>query len=185
MNTKTRNTLIAGAIGTLCLGPLGAAGVAWAANHFTPEDEVTSVDFSVWHGDQLMKVIPTADELRNILRVMKANESNFDPSITRIGVAWSDDTVEYFTYQEAQEQLEELQGEISPEDLLPGQEGLLAKLPSCSARLDILHFEQLTASVIEDDDEEFLDPGALLGVAEALAQLLDGVAVDPGSGTFV
>ena len=91
----------------------------------------------------------------------------------------------YVDGEEAQEQLEELQGEISPEDLLPGQEGLLAKLPSCSARLDILHFEQLTASVIEDDDEEFLDPGALLGVAEALAQLLDGVAVDPGSGTFV
>ena len=91
----------------------------------------------------------------------------------------------YVDGEEAQEQLEELQGEISPEDLLPGQEGLLAKLPSCSARLDILHFEQLTASVIEDDDEEFLDPGSLLGVAEALAQLLDGVAVDPGSGTFV
>lgn len=91
----------------------------------------------------------------------------------------------YVDGEEAQEQLEELQGEISPEDLLPGQEDLLAKLPSCSARLDILHFEQLTASVIEDDDEEFLDPGALLGVAEALAQLLDGVAVDPGSGTFV
>jgi len=91
----------------------------------------------------------------------------------------------YVDGEEAQEQLEELQGVISPEDLLPGQEGLLAKLPSCSARLDILHFEQLTASVIEDDDEEFLDPGALLGVAEALAQLLDGVAIDPGSGTFV
>ena len=91
----------------------------------------------------------------------------------------------YVDGEEAQEQLKELQSEISPEDLLPGQETLLAKLPSCSARLDILHFEQLTASVVEDDDEEFLDPGALLGVAEALAQLLDGVAVDPGSGTFV
>ena len=91
----------------------------------------------------------------------------------------------YVDVEEAQEQLKELQSEISPEDLLPGQETLLAKLPSCSARLDILHFEQLTASVVEDDDEEFLDPGALLGVAEALAQLLDGVAVDPGSGTFV
>ena len=91
----------------------------------------------------------------------------------------------YVDSEEAQEQLKELQSEISPEDLLPGQETLLAKLPSCSARLDILHFEQLTASVVEDDDEEFLDPGALLGVAEALAQMLDGVAIDPGSGTFV
>ena len=76
-------------------------------------------------------------------------------------------------------------GEISPEDLLPGQESLLAKLSTCDARLDILHFEQLTSAMTEDDDEEFLDPGALLGVAESLAQLVDGVAVDPGSGTFV
>ncbi|MBA62430.1 MAG: hypothetical protein CMJ76_08695 [Planctomycetaceae bacterium] len=91
----------------------------------------------------------------------------------------------YVDGEETLEQLEELQGQISPEDLLPGQEELLEKLPACTARLDILHFEQLTASMTEDDAEEFLDPGALLGVAEALAQLVDGVAVDPGTGTFV
>lgn len=91
----------------------------------------------------------------------------------------------YVDGEEAQEQLEELQSEISPEDLLPGQESLLAKLPAYNARLDLLHFEQLTSAMTEDDDEEFMDPGTLLGVAEALAQLVDGVAVDPGSGTFV
>ena len=87
--------------------------------------------------------------------------------------------------EEAAEQIEELQTEISPDDLLPGQEEMLEKLPLCNARLDLLHFEQLTASFSEDDDEEFLDPGSLLGVAESLAQLVNGVAVDPGSGTFV
>ena len=91
----------------------------------------------------------------------------------------------YVDGEEAQEQVDELLGQISPEDLLPGQEELLEKLPSYTARLDILHFEQLTASMTEDDDEEFLDPGVLLGVAESLANLLDGVAVDPGAGTFV
>tara|TARA_B100000700_G_scaffold17150_2_gene16952 strand:- start:16700 stop:17185 length:486 start_codon:yes stop_codon:yes gene_type:complete len=87
--------------------------------------------------------------------------------------------------EEAAEQIEELQTDISPDDLLPGQEEMLDKLPLCNARLDLLHFEQLTASFSEDDDEEFLDPGSLLGVAESLAQLVNGVAVDPGSGTFV
>ena len=87
--------------------------------------------------------------------------------------------------EEASEQIEELRSEISPDDLLPGQEEMLEQLAGCNARLDILHFEQLTASFSEDDDEEFLDPGSLLGVAEALAQLVGGVAVDPGSGTFV
>ena len=87
--------------------------------------------------------------------------------------------------EEAAEQIEELQTDISPDDLLPGQEEMLEKLPLCNARLDLLHFEQLTASFSEDDDEEFLDPGSLLGVAESLAQLVNGVAVDPGSGTFV
>ena len=87
--------------------------------------------------------------------------------------------------EEASEQIEELRSEISPDDLLPGQEEMIEQLAGCNARLDILHFEQLTASFSEDDDEEFLDPGSLLGVAEALAQLVGGVAVDPGSGTFV
>ena len=87
--------------------------------------------------------------------------------------------------EEAAEQIEEVQTDISPDDLLPGQEEMLDKLPLCNARLDLLHFEQLTASFSEDDDEEFLDPGSLLGVAESLAQLVNGVAVDPGSGTFV
>ncbi len=40
MDNKTRNMLIAGGIGTLALGPLGAAAVAWAAHALTPNDGI-------------------------------------------------------------------------------------------------------------------------------------------------
>ena len=56
---------------------------------------------------------------------------------------------------------------------------MLEQLAGCNARLDILHFEQLTASFGEDDDEEFLGHSSLLGVAEAVAQLVGGVVMTP------
>lgn len=51
-------------------------------------------------------------------------------------------------------------------------------------RFDVLHFEQ----VAEDEDGEddgMLDPSALLVVLGALAELTNGVAVDPQAGTFL
>jgi hypothetical protein len=53
-------------------------------------------------------------------------------------------------------------------------------------RLDVLHFEQI-AEATEDDaeDDEMLDPSALLVVLAALAKHTRGVALDPQAGTFI
>ncbi len=57
------------------------------------------------------------------------------------------------------------------------------QIAKCDGRFDVLHFEQ----VPEDDDEDdgMLDPSALLLVLGALANLTDGVAVDPQAGSFL
>ena len=53
-------------------------------------------------------------------------------------------------------------------------------------RFDVLHFEQVPEDADEDaEDEEMLDPSALLVVLGALAKLTGGVAVDPQAGTFL
>ena len=57
-----------------------------------------------------------------------------------------------------------------------------ARLDACDARYEVFHFEQMGAI---DDEEGFLDPGALLMVLEQLAELCDGVVIDPQSGGFV
>lgn len=51
-------------------------------------------------------------------------------------------------------------------------------------RFDVLHFERV-AEMAEDEDEEMLDPSALLIVLETLAKLTGGVAIDPQSGTIL
>jgi len=53
-------------------------------------------------------------------------------------------------------------------------------------RFDVLHFEQISASAEgEAEDDELLDPSALLVVLAALAKRTGGVALDPQAGTFI
>ena len=52
-------------------------------------------------------------------------------------------------------------------------------------RFDILHFEQIPEDAEESEEEELLDPSALLVVLGVLAKLTGGVAVDPQAGTFL
>ncbi len=47
----------------------------------------------------------------------------------------------------------------------------------------MLHFEQVAAE--DEEDEEMLDPSALLLVLGALAKICHGVAIDPQAGTFL
>jgi hypothetical protein len=60
-----------------------------------------------------------------------------------------------------------------------------AQIQQYDGRFDVLHFEQIAQEDGEEsEDEEMLDPGALLAVLGALANLTGGIAVDPQSGTF-
>ena len=53
-------------------------------------------------------------------------------------------------------------------------------------RFDVLHFEQIAEGADDDaEDDEMLDPSALLVVLAALAKHTGGVALDPQAGTFI
>ena len=104
MNSKDRNMLIAGGIGALCLGPLGAAAVAWAAHAMTPDDgsdTLTAKDFSVWMGDEFVCAVDP-EKMRDAMSSLSSNEQNFDTEACRIGIRWSDDSAEYMSYREFQ-----------------------------------------------------------------------------------
>ena len=63
---------------------------------------------------------------------------------------------------------------------------MLRRLAEYQGRFDVLHFEQISDRSEEDDDQdELLDPSALLAVLDVLAKLSGGVAVDPQSGTIM
>ncbi len=80
--------------------------------------------------------------------------------------------------EEVTAQVEELEEAMRTMTLSGDDIKKLGKLKSCDARFDIFHFEEIATAT---EDDQFLDPGGLLLVLEALANLCDGVALDPAS----
>ena len=87
--------------------------------------------------------------------------------------------------QEVSENVDELMDEIKKTKLDEEQRAKAQRLPACDARFDVYHFEQLIVDFDEDEEEEYMDPGALLIVLEQLAEICDGIVVDPQSGSFL
>ena len=88
----------------------------------------------------------------------------------------------YLAGEEIPLQVDELKQEMDFSGLTDDEQEKAARLDACDARYEVFHFEQMGAI---DEDEGFLDPGALLTVLEQLAELCDGVVIDPQSGGFV
>jgi hypothetical protein len=61
----------------------------------------------------------------------------------------------------------------------------LSNILTYDGRFDVLHFERIDEEFVEEEEDEMLDPSALLIVLETLAKLTSGVAVDPQSGTVL
>ena len=92
----------------------------------------------------------------------------------------------YVAGDEVVEEIEALVMELAEDAMLLDNEDSLTQLSAANARLDILHFEKITEnSNGPSDDDELMDPGSLLAVTAALANLVSGVAVDPSSASFV
>jgi hypothetical protein len=85
--------------------------------------------------------------------------------------------------EEVVEQCRDLAGELRPSECRGGDLARAHRLGAFDARFDVLHFEQLSDT--DDDLDEVFDPGALLMVLEALAELTGGIAVDPQSGSMM
>ncbi len=92
----------------------------------------------------------------------------------------------YTEGEEVREQVRDLVEELRPMACETGCEPQLKQIRRCDARFDVLHFEEVSESLQDDDDvlDEALDPSALLLVMAELARLTGGVAVDPQSGTI-
>ena len=105
-----------------------------------------------------------------------------------IGVVSPDDfaamDICYTSGDEVVEQRGELYDEIQ-RGVPAAQRAKLKRILEYDGRFDVLHFERLADPEEEDEDEDMLDPGAVLIVLEALRRLVEGVAVDPQSGTIV
>lgn len=90
----------------------------------------------------------------------------------------------YLEGEEVLEQMPDLVKDLkrSAEDTFP--DFPISNILTYDGRFDVLHFEHIE-DAFEEDEDEMLDPSALLIVLETLAKLTGGVAVDPQSGTVL
>ena len=131
----------------------------------------------------------TLESLRSLgggyeLAGARPNEGGQFESLTLVSpVDYSGMDISYVAGEEVQEQIQELRQEFQIGDLTEEERVRFERFTGFTARFDIFHFERLVPGT--DDEEEFLDPGSLLLVLENLASVVEGVGVDPQSGTLV
>ena len=90
------------------------------------------------------------------------------------------------TGDEVLEQIPELLKELEPNIASADEQEKLDRIKECTARLDVLHFEQHSFEFDPDESEpDFMDPGGLFIVLERLAELVDGIIVDPQSASVM
>ncbi len=93
--------------------------------------------------------------------------------------------VTYIEGEEVREQIAELKKEWKGQSFSGDEKAKVERALQATARLDIYHFEELGDDFLEEEEEDHLDPAALLTVLAKLARLCHGVAIDPQSGTVL
>ena len=88
--------------------------------------------------------------------------------------------------EEVTEQMTDLVKELL-ETAAPDEIEDIEKIKKCNCRFDVYHFEQLVfiGKSPDDEDDDFMDPGAVLIVLQQLADMCGGIVVDPQSNTLL
>ena len=114
------------------------------------------------------------------LKELKANDNGRFESLTLLS---PDDfaalDICYTTGAEVLEQGAELAGDMGKANVEAAE-----RIRHCDARFDVLHFEEVPEPG-DEDEEDMLDPSALLLVLEGLAKITNGLAIDPQAGAIV
>lgn len=93
--------------------------------------------------------------------------------------------ISYLDGEEVVEQAGTLAEELSGPECRPEERAKLDRIRRFDGRFDVLHFEQVSGFDQEVEEDEMMDPGALLTVLDALVALTDGIAVDPQAGAML
>jgi hypothetical protein len=95
--------------------------------------------------------------------------------------------ISFVTGEEVIEQTAELTNELLKGAFSDEERGVIRQLSEYRCRFDVYHFEQLVfvGRDSEGEDDDFMDPGALLSVMEKIASLCEGVVVDPQANTIL
>lgn len=94
--------------------------------------------------------------------------------------------ITYVEGDEVSDQVRDLLAELKDGSLTPEEQQKAKRLSLANARFDVFHFEHLGGEAeAGEEEDEALDPGSLLLVLGRLAELCQGVSVDPQSGSLI
>lgn len=136
----------------------------------------------------LQETLQSLGERYRISEVQATEGGDFESLTVMSPDDYSAMDISYVGGEEVLEQVAELTKEMKASHASCEEKVSLSRLPRCTARLDVYHFEErLSSAAYQDDEDEevFMDPGALLAVLEKLAELCDGIVVDPQSGSLM
>jgi hypothetical protein len=118
-----------------------------------------------------------------VTNVNADGEGRFESATVQSSEDYSGMDVTFVAGDEVRDHVQELLNDFARQTLSSEDEEKLNLLGECDSRFDIFHFEQIENS--SDDQEEALDPGALLLVIEQIVYLCKGVGIDPQSGSLI
>ena len=140
---------------------------------------------------------PTAQAVENLLRELNNNyklldvRGGEDGSFESLTLLSPDDyaamDLSCVAGEEVTEQVADLAEELK-KSAAPDEMEIIGKIPHCTARMEVYHFEQLVfvgSSSDADEPDDFMDPGSLLVVLEKIASLCDGIVVDPQANSLL
>ena len=113
---------------------------------------------------------------------IKENDGKFESATIHSPQDYSAMDITFVQGEEVLEQVKDMMGEFRVMTLTGEDQKKLQVFEKCDARFDVFHFEQVAEGQAED---EILDPGGLLLVMGQLAELCQGVSLDPQSQTLL
>ncbi len=113
---------------------------------------------------------------------VKTSDGAFEALTVRSPYDFSAMDIIYSEGEDVTTQVDELMDELRTTTLTGDDHQKMLKLDGVNARFEIFHFEQIAG---KKNDDESLDPGGLLLVLDKLADLCNGVGVDPASNTLM
>lgn len=94
--------------------------------------------------------------------------------------------ISFLAGEEVREEAQSLAEELRSGDCSSEDRARIDRLETCDGRFDVLHFEKVgDRDEQPEEDDDMFDPSGLLLVLNALAELTDGIAVDPQSGAML
>ncbi len=131
------------------------------------------------------KNLPSAEKMQQVLGALGPryetvnlveDESGFESMTVKSPRDFSAMDIVFTRGEEVVAQIQEVLEAARTMTLTGDDAKKLARLGKFDSRFDIFHFEEIATAT---DDDQFLDPGGLLLVLESLAELCQGVALDP------